>query len=70
MPRHTYFSNQTNQQRRRLNGVQPSHRLPGKPKLQGKFNNHVHLTAPQLPHKVDLRSVMTPVEDQSSVGSW
>jgi hypothetical protein len=30
----------------------------------------MQLSSDQLPPKVDLRPDMTPVEDQSSIGSW
>ncbi len=48
----------------------PSKRLPQKAKLQKHFSNHMLFSDPQLPPKVDLRFQMTPVEDQSSIGSW
>jgi hypothetical protein len=54
----------------RLNGIVPSKRLPQKAKLQQHFSNHILFSDSQLPPKVDLRFEMTPVEDQSSIGSW
>ena len=64
MPRRTYLSNRAQQRRCRLNGIQLSYRLRSKTKLQKKSQDHVHFTNSQLPHKVDLRSTMTPVEGQ------
>jgi hypothetical protein len=44
--------------------------MPHKAKLQQQFSNHILFSDGQLPPKVDLRFAMTPVEDQSSIGSW
>ena len=54
----------------RLNGVIPSSHLPTKSELCQSFRDHMIYQAEQLPPKVDLRSDMTPVEDQSLVASW
>jgi len=70
MPTRTYLSNRTAQRKCRLHGIVPSKRLPHKAKLQQNFSNHILFSQPQLPPKVDLRFEMTPVEDQSSIGSW
>ena len=70
MPTPTYLSSATKQRQCRLNGVQRSTRLPAKVQLQGRFSHHMRFTAPQLPPKVNLRYQMTPVENQSSIGSW
>ena len=70
MSRRTYLVDTKTHTKSRLNGVQPSTRLPQKAKLQQDFTAHMRFSAPQLPPKVDLRSEMTPVENQSSVGSW
>jgi len=70
MPTRTYLSNRTTKRKCRLNGLVPSKRLPQKAKLQQHFSNHMLFSDPQLPRKVDLRFEMTPVEDQSSIGSW
>jgi hypothetical protein len=66
----TYLINKINAQRFRLNGIVPSSRLPHKKKLSQAFRHHVLYTPDQLPPKVDLRPHMTPVEDQSQIGSW
>lgn len=70
MSRRTYLVDPKTHTKSRLNGVQPSTRLPQKAKLQQDFTAHMCFSAPQLPRKVDLRSEMTQVENQSSVGSW
>jgi hypothetical protein len=70
MPTRTYLSNRTTKRKCRLNGIVPSKRLPHKAKLQQHFSNHILFSDGQLPPKVDLRFAMTPVEDQSSIGSW
>lgn len=54
----------------RLNGIVESHRLPRKEELRQLFSDHIVISPEQLPPKVDLRSFMTPVEDQSKLGSW
>jgi hypothetical protein len=70
MPRRTFLSNRTANRKCRLNGIVPSKRLPHKAKLQQNFSDHMLFSHPELPPKVDLRFEMTPVEDQSSIGSW
>ena len=70
MPLRTYIKNQITNKRGRLNGVRPSTQLPAKAKLQHRFSDHRKFSSQQLPPKVNLRFEMTPVEDQSSVGSW
>lgn len=54
----------------RLNGILHSSLSPDKPELRQSFVDRVRYTDTQLPPKVDLRMHMTPVEDQSKVGSW
>jgi hypothetical protein len=70
MPKRFFLSNQKTQRKCRLNGVVPSKRMPQKAHLQQHFSDHILFSDPQLPPKVDLRFLMTPVEDQSSIGSW
>jgi len=70
MPVRRYLSNKTEKRKCRLNGVKPSTRKPQKAQLRQHFSNHILFSDPQLPSKVDLRFAMTPVEDQSSIGSW
>ncbi|CAF3089853.1 unnamed protein product [Rotaria sp. Silwood2] len=53
----------------RLNGIRQSTRLPHKHRLRQAFQNYVIYSADQLPAKVDLRSDMMPIEDQSQIGS-
>jgi hypothetical protein len=60
----------TNGHQCRVNGCLPSDHLPNKDKLRQNFSNHVCCSASQLPPKVDLRPDMTPVENQSTIGSW
>lgn len=54
----------------RLDGLIPSSRLPFKSQLCQFFRDHILYSPDQLPPKVDLRPEMTPVEDQSQIGSW
>jgi hypothetical protein len=70
MPYKTFLTNKINSKKFRLNGLVPSSRLPNKRQLCQTFRDHVLYRAEQLPPKVDLRSDMTPVEDQSRIGSW
>jgi hypothetical protein len=70
MPTRTYLKNQTTQKKCRLHGIIRSTRLPHKAKLRQQFSDHALFSDSQLPPKVDLRFEMTPVEDQSSIGSW
>lgn len=65
----TFLFNKINSKKFRLNGIWPSSRLPTKRKLCQAFRDHVLYSANQLPHKVDFRNDMTPVEDQSKIGS-
>jgi hypothetical protein len=66
----TYLTNHVNERKFRLNGLLPSSCLPRKQHLCQAFRNRIIYRAEQLPPKVDLRSDMTPVEDQSRIGSW
>lgn len=70
MPFKTYLTNKINHKRFRLNGLVPSSDLPKKAQLCQAFRDHVVFSPQQLPPKVDLRPDMTPVEDQSKIGSW
>ena len=38
--------------------------------LRKKFTRHTIYRPDELPPKIDLRSWMTPVEDQSDINSW
>ncbi|CAF3562084.1 unnamed protein product, partial [Rotaria sp. Silwood2] len=69
MPLKTFLTNKLNLKRFRLNGLVPSSRLPKKSELCQAFCDHILYAADQLPPKVDLRSYMTPVEDQSKTAS-
>ena len=70
MPGATYLLNRIESRICRLNGIIQSDGLPSKPQLRGSFADHVIYNGNELPPKVDLRSNMTPVEDQSKIGSW
>jgi hypothetical protein len=70
MPRVTYLLNRIESRVCRLNGIRESSTLPDKQELRQSFSDHVLYSSDQLPPKVDLRSNMTPVEDQSKIGSW
>ncbi|CAF1483212.1 unnamed protein product [Adineta steineri] len=69
MPIRTYLFNQITNTICRLNGIEPSHRMPHKEELSMPFSDHVLYSPSQLPPKVDLRPFLTPVEDQSRIGS-
>ncbi|CAF1035165.1 unnamed protein product [Rotaria magnacalcarata] len=69
MPIRDYLHNRTTKRKCRLNGILPSKRMPRKAKLQQHFFDHMLFSGPQLPRKVNLRHQMTPVEDQSNIGS-
>jgi hypothetical protein len=66
----TYLLNRIESRICRLNGIIESDSLPSKPQLRKLFADHVIYNSDQLPPKVDLRANMTPVEDQSRIGSW
>jgi hypothetical protein len=70
MPLKTFLINKINSKKFRLNGLVPSSRLPKKRQLCQSFRDHILYSPQQLPPKVDLRSDMTPVENQSQIGSW
>ena len=70
MPVKNYLTNKIDHKRYRLNGVLPATRLPHKQNLCQSFCQYMVYSREQLPPKVDLRSDMTPVEDQSRIGSW
>ena len=70
MPLKTYLRNLIDNRKWRLNGIWPSNRLPNKHQLRQAFGDHILYSAEQLPPKTDLRPNMTPVEDQSQIGSW
>ncbi len=57
-------------QQYRLNGYIPSHRPPSHPDLRQNFSDRMTFGAAQLPEKIDLRSDMTRIENQSTLGSW
>ena len=65
-----FLTDPTTGQQYRLNGCIPSSHLPNKYNLQKNFSSHMCCSAAQLPPKVDLRSDMTPVENQSILSSW
>lgn len=66
----TFLINRYKNRKFRLDGIFPSTRLPSKHRLCLAFANHLVYSAEDLPPKTDLRSEMTPVEDQSRIGSW
>ena len=70
MPCQIYLFNRKNDTKCRLNGIEPSTRMPNKEQLCELFANHKVLSIDELPPKVDLRPDMTPVENQSRIGSW
>lgn len=70
MPGATYLLNRIESRICRLNGIKQSDDLPRKAQLCQSFSDHMMYSNDQLPPKVDLRSNMTPVEDQSRIGSW
>ena len=65
-----FWIDQNNGRQFRLNGCIPSDRLPNHPKLQQRFSSRRGVTEVQLPNEFDLRPDMTPVENQSTLGSW
>ena len=70
MPIRTYIRNRLKSTKHRLNGVLKSKRLPKSAALRQNFRDHTTFTRDELPPKVDLRPDMTPVENQSELGSW
>jgi hypothetical protein len=59
-----YLTRKLSMKKSRLN-----HILPNTKYLSNVFRHHILDKNEQLPSKVDLRSDMTPVEDQSNIGS-
>ncbi len=70
MPLKKFLINRNKNRKFRLNGLLRSTRLPNKERLCQAFNDHLLYSPDQLPPKTDLRDSMTPVEDQSQIGSW
>ena len=62
--------NRSKNRKYRLNGIWPSIRLPFKERLCRAFRDHLIYGAGELPAKTDLRPHMSPIEDQSKIGSW
>jgi hypothetical protein len=65
-----FLMNRNQNRKFRLNGLIRSIRLPHKQSLRQAFQDHIVYNSDQLPPKADLRNSMTPVEDQSQIGSW
>ncbi|CAF3873884.1 unnamed protein product [Rotaria sp. Silwood1] len=59
MPVRTYLINRLTDAIYRLNGIEPSHRMPHKEDLRQSFSDHVLFSSDQLPPKVDLQPYMT-----------
>lgn len=70
MPLKKFLFNRNQSRKFRLNGLLPSTRLPNKHRLRQAFSDHLLYSPDQLPPKADLRDYMTPVENQSQIGSW
>ena len=70
MPMKPLLRNKFKPQNFRGDGLLPSSRLPRKVQLRQNFRNYTAYRPEQLPSKVDLRPDMTPVEEQSTIGSW
>ncbi|CAF5179097.1 unnamed protein product, partial [Rotaria magnacalcarata] len=69
MPKKIYLRNPFKSKIHRLNGLIRSKRLPNNAALCQSFCDHMTYDVGTLPPKVDLREEMTPVEDQSTIGS-
>ncbi|CAF1314177.1 unnamed protein product [Rotaria sp. Silwood1] len=69
MPQQSFLLNLNESRVCRLNGILGSASMPNKPQLCQSFSDHVLYSNDQLPPKVDFRAAMTPVEDQSRIGS-
>ncbi|CAF0884041.1 unnamed protein product [Rotaria sordida] len=69
MPRQSFLLNVNESRVCRLNGILESASMPNKPELCQSFSDHILYSSDQLPPKVDFRAAMTPVEDQSRIGS-
>lgn len=61
-----YLVNPETGSRHRLNGFMPSEQPSDLP----KFGSSRKYANSQLPPSVDLRQLMTPVEDQGKMSSW
>ena len=66
----TFLVNRITSKKFRFNGLLPSNQHSTRQELCQAFRDHLVYSATELPHKVDLRNDMTPVEDQSKIGSW
>jgi hypothetical protein len=64
-----YLTKKLSFQKSRLTHILPTTYLPNTNRLSQVFRHHILYRADQLPPKVDLRPDMTPIEDQSSIGS-
>jgi hypothetical protein len=65
----TYLTKKFSISNIRLTDILSTTHLPSKKRLSQAFRHHILYRADQLPPKLDLRPDMTPVEDQSSIGS-
>jgi hypothetical protein len=70
MPLKKFLINRNQNRKFRLNGIIRSTRLPNKQSLCQAFQDHILYSSDQLPPKSDLRPYMTPIVDQSQIGSW
>jgi hypothetical protein len=70
MPLRTYLVNKNENKKFRIDGLVRSTHLPKEKHLCQHFRHHMLFSPHQLPPKADLRSKMTPVEDQSRIASW
>jgi hypothetical protein len=70
MPKRTYLIDRHTKAKYRIDGLLPSDSTSEEACCGQNFSDHIVLGSAQLPPKVDLRSKMTPVEDQSGTNSW
>jgi hypothetical protein len=64
-----YLTRKLSVQKSRLTNILPTTHLPHTSRLSQVFRHHILYSVDQLPPKVDLRPDMTPIENQSSIGS-
>jgi len=64
-----YLTRKLSIQKSRLTHILPTTHLPHTKRLSQVFRRHILYSADQLPPKVDLRPDMTPIKNQSSIGS-
>ncbi|CAF3630136.1 unnamed protein product [Rotaria sp. Silwood1] len=69
MVRRKFVMSKKTRKRHCIDGAKVSNREPKDPSLRQKFADHIEVNTSGLPPKVDLRPYMSPIGEQSAIGS-